>query len=513
MIWIIVIAIVVLIIVAVALHDLFQKKHAILRNFPLIGHGRYLIEKLGPELRQYIVSRNDEERPFSRDQRGWIYASSKKENNYSGFGTDNELERSANYLIIKHSVFPITSPLPSSPEYDPNYTLPCSKILGGHRDRKLKFRPSSVINISGMSFGSLSANAVEALNRGAAICGCLQSTGEGSISPYHDHGGELVWQLGTGYFGCRADDGGFSIERFQKTLERYPQVRAIEVKLSQGAKPGAGGLLPKKKITQEISEIRGIPMDRDCASPAAHSAFRNADELLDFVEKLADVSGRPVGIKSAVGQMEFWDELVERMSNGQRAVDFVTIDGGEGGTGAAPLAFADYVALPFKKGFSRVYRKFHDAGLHERIVFVGSGKLGFPEQALMAFALGVDMINIAREAMLSIGCIQAQSCHTNFCPSGVATQNKWLMRGLDPSLKSARAANYITTLRKEIIALCHACGVEHPALISLEHLELIDDRFGSREFADVFGYQSIRRTPQSADIDECIAIMRSGQGN
>jgi glutamate synthase domain-containing protein 2 len=272
------------------------------------------------------------------------------------------------------------------------------------------------------------------------------------------------------------------------TLEANPQVRALEIKLSQGAKPGAGGILPRAKITPEIAAIRGVPLDQDCISPASHSAFRDTDGLLDFAERLADLTGLPVGIKSAVGESAFWHDLARLMQDGGRGVDFITIDGGEGGTGAGPLVFGDHVSLPFKVGFARVQKILAEYGVDNRVVFVGSGKLGLPESALFAFALGCDMVNIARESLLSIGCIQAQKCHTNHCPTGIATQNRWLVSGLDPTLKSVRAANYIVTLRKELLALSRACGVEHPALVSVDHLEILDDRFGSSSIRDLFGY-------------------------
>ncbi len=456
-----------------AMRDLFQKKHAILRNFPILGHARYFLEMLGPELRQYIVAGNDEERPFSRDQRSWVYASSKKQNNYFGFGTDNDLEMTPGHLIIKQSTFPINDLHEGDEGYDPKYNIAVAKTLGGHRDRKHKFIPNSIVNISAMSYGSLSAPAVEAINRGCEIAGCLHNTGEGGIAPHHDHGGGLIWQLGTGYYGCRNKQGGFDMAMFKDTVAKHPNLKAIEVKLSQGAKPGRGGVLPGKKVTQEISAIRGIPVGKDCISPASHTAFSNVDSMLDFVEQLADETGLPVGIKAAVGQMEVWQELIKYAEDSSRGVDFIAIDGGEGGTGAAPLVFADHVSLPFKLGFVRVFELFKQAGLDKNIVFMGAGKLGFPDQALFAFALGCDAINVAREPMMAIGCIQAQKCHTGHCPTGVATQNKWLMRGLDPTHKAARLANYLVTLRKEVQQLCNACGVEHPSQITLESFEVM----------------------------------------
>jgi glutamate synthase (ferredoxin) len=483
MLWLLILLVLLLLMVT---YDLTQRKHAILRNFPILGHFRYWLEMIGPELRQYIVTRNDEERPFSRDQRRWVYASSKKESNYFGFGTDSDLERSSSYLIIKHRAFPVDEDQRTGARHDPEYSIPCAKVLGAGRGRAKAFRPESIINISGMSYGSLSTHAVQAINRGCQLAGCLQNTGEGGISRHHQQGGDLIWQIGTGYFGCRDERGRFCLDRFLEAVQAN-SVRAVEIKLSQGAKPGLGGVLPAAKITREIAEIRGIPMGEDCVSPPRHSAFGDPDSLLDFVEKLAEETGLPIGIKSAVGELRFWSELSHLMETTHRGVDFVTIDGGEGGTGAAPLAFTDHVALPFKVAFVRVYREFIQRGLHQQVVFVGSGKLGFPEEALLAFCLGCDLINVGREAMLSIGCIQAQRCHTGRCPTGVATQNRWLTRGLDPKLKSARLANYVTMFRKELLALVHACGLVHPALVTADQLEILDGRFGTSSVSELFG--------------------------
>ncbi|MEM7230526.1 MAG: FMN-binding glutamate synthase family protein [Planctomycetota bacterium] len=486
-----------------AIWDVFQRKHAILRNFPIVGHFRYLLEMIGPELRQYIVTANDEEQPFNRDQRRWVYASSKKQDNYFGFGTDNDLERSDNHLVIKHATFPVEPPKATK---DGLYAVPCAKVLGEKRGRAHKFRPASVINISAMSYGSLSAPAVEALNEGSRICGCIHNTGEGGVASYHQKGADLIWQIGTGYFGCRSADGGFDLAKFKEVVEANP-IRAIELKLSQGAKPGMGGILPAAKITPEISEIRGIPMGVDCVSPSGHSAFSDVDSLLDFVEMLASETGLPIGIKSAVGDHEFGEELSESMASGVRGVDFITVDGGEGGTGAGPLVFTDHVSLPFKLGFTRVYTEFARRGIHQDVVFVGSAKLGFPEASLLAFSLGCDLINVGREAMMAIGCIQAQRCHNGHCPTGVATQNKWLMRGLDPTHKAARLANYVVALRKELHLLTTACGVPHPGLVTSEHLEILDDAFGSRTPREVFGYDPGWGLPSPKDRAEITKLM------
>ena len=490
-----------------ATYDLVQTKYAIIRNFPIIGHFRYWLEALGGPLRQYIVTGNDDERPFSRDQRRWVYASAKKENNYFGFGTDNDLEQTSGYLVVRHSAFPLQSPHAGERGYDAAYACPSAKVLGGFRGRKHAFRPSSIVNTSAMSFGSLSGRAIEAVNRGVKIAGAMQNTGEGGVSDHHRHGGDLVWQIGTGYFGCRDERGRFSMDRLLETVASAP-VRALEIKLSQGAKPGLGGVLPARKVTPEIARIRLIPMGQDCISPASHAEFSDVGSLLDFIERLADATGLPVGIKSAVGDRAFWRDLAGAIATTGRAPDFVTIDGGEGGTGAAPLAFSDHVALPFKLGFAEVYRAFAERGVHEQVVFIGSGKLGFPETGLLALAMGCDMLNVAREAMLAVGCIQSQQCHTDHCPTGVATQNAWLVRGLDPAAKSARLANYLLTLRKELLALAHACGQPHPGLVALDRMEILGEGLTLRPAREVFAYEPSWGSPTAAEQDAIRAIMR-----
>jgi glutamate synthase domain-containing protein 2 len=492
---------------AVATRDLLQREHTLLRNFPVLGHARYLLEAIGPELRQYLVAGNNEERPFTRDQRRWVYASAKGDNNYFGFGTDNDLEYTAGYPVIKHRTFGRAVP-PSHVDAHSDVELPCAKVLGAARGRAAVFRPRSVVNISAMSFGSLSGAAVEALNRGAAMAGCMQNTGEGGLSLHHRHGGELVLQIGTAYFGCRDEHGRFDLQRLKDLVAGAP-VRALEIKLSQGAKPGLGGVLPGPKVSAEIAATRGVPEGVDCVSPSRHAEFSDTDSLLDWVELLAAETGLPVGIKSAVGDMSFWDELTDLMATTGRGVDFVTIDGGEGGTGAAPLIFTDSVSLPFLLGFTRVYAAFARRGLHEQVVFVGGGKLGLPDNAIVAFALGVDLVNVAREAMLAIGCIQAQKCHTDTCPTGVATQNAWLAHGLDPALKSVRAANYIKTLRRDLLKVAEACGVEHPGLIETDAVEVLTGRTASTPLDEVYGYEPGWGRPSAADRAEIARLMRA----
>ena len=497
--------------IVIAIYDIVQKKHAILRNFPIIGHFRYIFEMVGPELRQYIVTSNDEEKPFSRDERSWVYASSKKVNNYFGFGTDNAVEVQPNYPILKQGMFPTHEPHKGEFGYDPMHNIPCAKIVGATRGRPKAFRPASVVYVSAMSFGSLSSAAITALNKGCAKANALHNTGEGGISPHHENGADLIWQLGTGYFGARNDDGSFSMDKLVEATGTHPKVKAIEIKLSQGAKPGRGGVLPGEKVTPEIAAIRGIPVGKDCISPAGHSAFSSADELLDFAESISDKTGLPVGIKSAVGRLDFWEELAELMVSGDRGVDYIQIDGGEGGTGAAPLVFTDHVAFPFLIGFPRVYKLFAERGIADRLVWVGSGRLGFPHRAALAFALGCDMVALAREPMLSIGCIQAQRCQTGHCPTGVATQRPWLVRGLDPTSKADRCANYLMALRKELMWLTRAVQAHHPSQITLDDFEILDDRLGSMSAAEHFGYGPGWAHPSSHEQSFVEGITASGE--
>jgi len=480
----------------VGIRDVFiQKRHTIQHNFPVVGHLRYLLEMIGPELRQYWVANDKEEMPFNRSERSWVYASAKGQNNTFGFGT-SELIYGTGYPIIKHAVFPFPAHKAHHPGGDKT-AVPCIKVVGPQRRRP--WRPMSIVNVSAMSFGSLGERAIASLNLGVADANAFHNTGEGGVSPYHQKGGELMWQLGTGYFGARTPDGKFSVEALTSQCTEVPKIRAIEIKLSQGAKPGKGGILPGKKVTAEIAKIRGIPQGKTCISPNGHTEFHDVETLIDFVETIAAATGLPVGIKSAVGQMEFWHELATRMVERGEGPDFITIDGGEGGTGAAPLTFSDHVALPFKIGFARVYQAFQAAGASERVVWIGSGKLGFPDRAVVAIAMGCDLVSVAREAMMAIGCIQAQKCHTGTCPAGVATQSRWLQAGLDVEDKSQRAGRYLKSLRKELLSLAHAAGYEHPGQFRGSDVEFSSgvNRFSTLE--EVMGYTRVQAPFESMD--------------
>lgn len=491
----------------IAIRDIFfQKKHTISHNFPIVGHIRYMLESIGPEMRQYFVANNREELPFNRIERSWIYASAKQENNYEGFGTDRDIY-AHQHIFINNAMMPF-----KIEDHHPNASdksfIPCAKVMGAYNKRRRPYRPASIINVSAMSFGSLSAKALESLNKGVKIAHTYHNTGEGGLSPYHKNGGDVIFHFGTGYFGVRAEDGGFSMEKMVKLVEDNPFIRAIEIKLSQGAKPGKGGVLPGAKITKEIADIRGVEIGKDVLSPPNHKAFSNVPELLDFIEDIAENTGLPVGIKAAIGKLDQWEELADLMVKTGKGPDFITVDGGEGGTGAAPPSFADHVSLPWVYGFGDLYKLFQNKGLTERIVFIGSGKLGFPAKAAMAFAMGADCINVAREAMMSIGCIQAQVCHTNRCPAGVATQSKWLQNGINVPLKSERLAQYFKSFKKELIEITHAAGHEHPCQFNMKDVELnVDDHNLSKDLSSTYQYEKTEVPFKSMqDLKDCIFL-------
>lgn len=443
-------------IVFTIIHDAFNRKHTIMSNFPLIGRIRYFLEKIGPEMRQYLVANNREEGPFNRVWRSYIYASAKGENNLSGFGSDADFNKNGHFFL-KTAAFPTKNK-------EHIISVPCAKVIG--TKRRKPYRPKSIINISAMSYGSLGKRATQANNAGAKIADAFHNTGEGGFSAHHTLGADVVFHFGTGYFGCGYTDHKgkrqFDIDKLVKLTRNYDKIKMIEIKLSQGAKPGKGGILPGKKVTAEIAQIRGIDKGKDVHAPAYHTAFDDAGGLVNFIEEIAEKTGLPVGIKSAVGKLDFWHELAFIMINTKKGPDFITIDGGEGGTGAAPAAFADNMSLPLKEGFSHVYKIFQKVGVEQDVTWIASGKLGHPTRAAVAFAMGADLINIAREVMMSAGCIQAQKCHTGNCPAGIATHKWWLEKGVNVKDKSERVGRFIKTLRKDILKVTHACGYEHP---------------------------------------------------
>ncbi|PVE21686.1 FMN-binding glutamate synthase family protein [Microvirga sp. KLBC 81] len=439
-------------------YDMLQKKHAITRNYPIIGHARFLIEAVRPELRQYLLETDFEKLPFSRTQRTLVYARAKNEPDQRPFGTLVDTY-SDGHEFIGHSIQPTLAADPLG-----------FRISIGN-DQCVKPYSGSILNISAMSFGALSGNAIMALNQGAKIGGFAHDTGEGSISPYHRrHGGDLIWQIASGYFGCRNEDGSFSPERFSEQASD-DQVKMIEIKLSQGAKPGHGGILPGHKVSPEIAQTRGIPVGQECISPAAHSSFHTPVEMMAFVAKLRSLSGgKPVGFKLAVGHPWEFMAIVKAMIATGIVPDFVVVDGAEGGTGAAPLEFTDHVGVPMRDALLLVHNTLVGAGLRDRLKIGVSGKIISAFDVACALGIGADWVNSARGFMFAVGCIQAQSCHTNKCPTGVATQDPLRQRALVVPDKAQRVANFHSNTMHTLAELLAAAGLNRPSDLKPHHL-------------------------------------------
>lgn len=443
---------------ALGIYDLLQTHHAITRNYPVIGHIRFLVESVRPELRQYLFETDFEKLPFSRIERSLVYARAKNDPDQRPFGT--QLDAYADgYEFIGHSIL-------AAPKADPAGF----RIAVGN-EQCAKPYSASVFNISAMSFGSLSGNAIQALNKGARLGGFTQDTGEGSISPHHRrHGGDLVWQIASGYFGCRDESGRFSPERFAVQAQD-DQVRMISIKLSQGAKPGHGGILPGAKVTPEIAETRGIPVGRECVSPARHSAFATPIEMMGFVARLRELSGgKPVGFKLAIGQPWEFMAIVKAMRETGTWPDFVVVDGAEGGTGAAPLELSDHVGLPMREALLLVHNTLVGAELREKVRIGVSGKIISAFDIACALGIGADWVNSGRAFMFAVGCIQSQSCHTNKCPTGVATQDPLRQRAVVVEDKAQRVANFHRNTLHALAELLAAAGLAHPSELRPHHL-------------------------------------------
>ncbi len=456
-----------------------QKDSTLKRNFPIVAHIRYILEELGAPLRQYIISSDTSERPFNRNTRSWIYASAKGMNNVIGFGS--EVDHNAPGTV---HILPNLFPVNQSDKDGEKDALP--PVIG--KNRKYPYQPKSFFNISGMSFGSLSANAVKALSSGAQKAGLYMSTGEGSLSPHHASGGaDICFQIGPAKFGIRTPDGKLDESKLIEVAGR-PYVKLIEVKLAQGAKPGKGGVLPKEKITEEISKIRGIPMGKDCHSPNTHEEFHDTDGLLKFVEHVQNITGKPTGIKLVGGSLAQSEELARKIAETGRTPDFIIVDGTEGGSGAAPLALADYVGLPLRDALTQMDNSLRKYGVRQNLVLIGSGKVATGGDVVQTLALGADMVNIARGFLLSLGCIQALKCQTNRCPTGITTQDKWLQRGLDPAAKSNRVANYAKTLKKDVFMILHSCGLTHPNQLTRDQLTMVVAPGQTRSMRELYPY-------------------------
>jgi glutamate synthase domain-containing protein 2 len=441
---------------AVGIYDLMQTKRSILRNYPIIGHLRFMLEFIRPEIRQYFIESDNETTPFSRSQRSLVYQRAKGDPDKRPFGTQLDVHAQG-YEWINHSMAPTK--------------------LASH-DFRVTVGPDtaqpyalSVFNISAMSFGALSANAIMALNAGAKRGGFAHDTGEGSISVHHrKHGGDLIWEIGSGYFGCRNDDGSFNAEKFSANA-RDPQVKLIELKLSQGAKPGHGGVLPGPKVTPEIAQARGVPAGVDCVSPASHSAFSTPIELMQFIERLRMLSGgKPTGFKLCVGHPWEWFAMVKAMLVTGITPDFIVVDGAEGGTGAAPLEFTDHVGAPLQEGLLLVHNTLRGAGLRQRVKVGCAGKVVSAFDIARQMAVGADWCNSARGFMFALGCIQAQHCHTGNCPTGVTTQDPLRQQSLVVGDKADRVYHFHQNTLKALQELIQAAGLNHPDEITAHHI-------------------------------------------
>ncbi|MGI9203427.1 MAG: FMN-binding glutamate synthase family protein [Woeseiaceae bacterium] len=445
--------------------DVNQTTHAIRRNFPVIGRFRYLFETLGEYFRQYFFAQDREEMPFNRAQRTWVYRAAKGIDNTVAFGSTRDL-RPVGTMIFVNCPYPIleTDVAPTSPvEIGPYCKTP--------------YITNSLFNVSAMSFGAISKPAVLALSKGSAKAGNWMNTGEGGLSPYHLEGGaDIVFQIGTAKYGVRTPDGKLSDEKLREVTS-HEQVRMIELKLSQGAKPGKGGILPGEKVTAEIAGIRGIEIGQDSISPNRHPEIESAEDLLNMINHVRDVTGKPVGFKSVIGAYGWLDELFDliRERGIESAPDFITVDSGDGGTGAAPMSLMDNVGLPLRESLPLVVDQLIKHGLRDRIRVIASGKLVTPTEAAWALCVGADFINSARGFMFSLGCIQALQCNLNTCPTGITTHDKDLQRGLVVKDKAERVYQYSKNMQKEIGIIAHSCGVREPRQLRRFHCRVVQD--------------------------------------
>lgn len=446
--------------VGVGVYDKNQKQHSILRNYPILGHLRFMLEDAGPELHQYFVESNTSGAPFDRDQRSLMYERAKDVADKKPFGTELDVYAEG-YSWIAHSLAP--APLAERAAE----TL--RTMVGEGRCEKPY--AASIYNISAMSFGALSSHAVLAMNAGAKKGGFAHNTGEGGLSRYHrQNGGDIIWQIGTGYFGCRSDQGTFDAEMFAEQAQ-LDQVKMIEIKLSQGAKPGHGGILPAAKVSAEIAEARRVPAGETCFSPPGHSAFDSPTSLLEFVTKLRELSGgKPVGFKLCVGNPQELFAVCKAMLETQMLPDFITVDGGEGGTGAAPIEFSDHLGAPLRDGLILVHNALVGIGVRDQLRLAASAKRTSGFEIAAAMAMGADWCNSARGFMLAVGCIQAQSCHTNKCPVGVTTQDPALQRAIDVDDKSDRVFHFHKNTVEALAEVTAAAGLDHPSKLTADHL-------------------------------------------
>ena len=463
---------VILLIVITYWRDRQQTDSALKANFPIFVRCRYWSEEFGKYIRSWVLAGDREEFPFNRTQRAWVYKAAKGLPTYASFGSTRKMDAPGTILIVP-AVFPI---LPSERE---KISAP---IIGPFVANP--YQPTSFFHISGMSFGAISKNAVLALSKGAKLAGCWINTGEGGLSPYHLEGGaDVVFQIGTAKFGVRDADGNLDEAKLRQTAA-YPQVKMIEIKLSQGAKPGLGGVLPKGKITPEIAEIRGIPMGKDCISPNRHDNIKNLAELINFVNRVRDITQKPVGLKMVMGDELFIEDLCQYILKiGEKyAPDFISLDSGDGGTGASPLSLMDYAGLPIKEALPIMTMALEKHKLKQRIRVICAGKLINPDDIAWSMALGADFVVSARGFMFALGCIQAMICAENTCPTGIATQDKKRYNALNPADKSQRVFNYHSHLCAEVEKIAMACGVSSPWQFAMKHIRIISESLHSEPF-------------------------------
>ncbi len=483
----------------VGLHDLFQSTHSILRNYPLLGHIRFFFEKIRPEIRQYLIESDQDEEPFSREDRSIVYQRAKNQEGARPFGTKKSVY-DGGYVWMTHSISPT------------NIKGHDFRVRVGGTDC-LQPYDCSLYNISAMSFGSLSGAAIEAMNKGAKMGGFAHDTGEGGISKYHRNGGDLIWEIGSGYFGCRDSEGNFDPDLFRKQ-SADPQVRMIEIKLSQGAKPGHGGMLPAAKITKEIAEARGVPMGEDCISPAGHSAFSTPKELCHFIDRLRQLSGgKPIGFKLCIGHRREFMCILKGMIETGIVPDFIVVDGTEGGTGAAPLEFANHVGMPLTEGLTFVHNSLRGVDLRDRIRIGASGKLIHAFDIARAFALGADWCNSARGFMFSVGCIQAQACHTNHCPTGVTTQDPLRQRALVVPEKAERVANFHRNTLRALAEMTEAAALEDPRDFLPYHFMKREADGDMVEASDVWSYMPTGFLVRDVGFDDEVYRRRWNRAN
>lgn len=453
----------VLVIIVVYIRDVTQKKQAILRNYPVVGHFRYFFERLGEFFRQYFFAMDREELPFNRAQRSWVYRAAKNLDTTVAFGSTRDLH-------IPGTVIFVNTPFPTLDE-DAVATQPVT--IGPHCDKP--YVAHSLFNISGMSFGAISTPAIRALSNGARMGKCWLNTGEGGLTPYHLEGGcDLVFQIGTAKYGVRNADGSLSEERL-KEIGALENVRMFEIKLSQGAKPGKGGILPGVKVTEEIAGIRGIPVNEDSISPNRHREINSVKTMLDMIDTVRSLSGKPTGIKTVIGDVRWVEDLCKEivLRGIESAPDFITIDSADGGTGAAPMALMDDVGLPLQESLPMVADKLAEFNLKGRIKVIASGKLITPTNVAWALCMGADFIVSARGYMFALGCIQAMQCNKNTCPTGITTHNIHLQKGLNPEDKAVRVAHYHDNMLREVGVIAHSCGVREPRELRRHHARLV----------------------------------------